>query len=118
MPTTTTAVNPVRGSAAPAKPRRNLATRSAKSASAVSGDKRPPRIKRSDLLAPGQLPAEGFATQREILCVLPFSASTLRTLIKEGKFAAPIWLSKRTKVWPVEIIRAEIEKLKASAATN
>lgn len=118
MPTTTTAVNPVRGSAAPEEPRRKLVKRSAKSVSAVSHDKRPPRLKRSDMLAPGQLPKEGFATQREILCVLPFSASTLRTLIKDGKFAAPIWLSKRTKVWPVEVIRAEIEKLKASAATN
>ena len=43
--------------------------------------------------------------ERDAAAPLPFTASTLRRLVKEGKFPAPARLSKRIHAWQAGTVR-------------
>ena len=64
-----------------------------------------------------ELPQEGFVRLPHLLHLLGgISKTTLYTGIQDGTFPAPRRLTKRTSVWPVEDVRALIERVSAGGA--
>lgn len=57
------------------------------------------------------IPVTGFVRIRQILAVIPVSASTWWAGVASGKFPKPIKLGHRTTVWRAEDIHALIESL-------
>lgn len=57
------------------------------------------------------IPVTGFVRIRQILAVIPVSASTWWVGVASGKFPKPIKLGHRTTVWRAEDIHALIESL-------
>ncbi len=54
------------------------------------------------------LPQTGLIRLRQVLLVIPVSASTWWAGVKDGRFPKPIKLSQRVTVWKAEDIRALI----------
>ncbi|MDL2317373.1 AlpA family phage regulatory protein [Desulfovibrio sp. OttesenSCG-928-A18] len=57
------------------------------------------------------IPVTGFVRIRQILAVIPVSASTWWAGVAAGKFPKPIKLGHRTTVWRAEDIHSLIETL-------
>ncbi|MGZ0079207.1 AlpA family transcriptional regulator [Methylomonas sp. ZR1] len=60
---------------------------------------------------PAPLPAEGFVRLPSVLGVLGVSKSTFLNGVKDGKYPAGTLLSPRCRVWPVDDIRALLDKI-------
>lgn len=56
-----------------------------------------------------RLPNEGFVREKQLLQVIPVSNVTLRRMIRDGRFPAPVELSEGIKAWRVQDVRAWIE---------
>lgn len=63
----------------------------------------------------GALPATGFIRQRELLEIVPFSASTLWRRVRMATFPAPIKLSERVTAWQCEAVRQWLDAQGAEA---
>lgn len=62
----------------------------------------------------GSLPSEGFVRLSQFLGpgrALPIGRSTWWAGVKSGRYPKPVKLSAGITVWPVEVIRALIERL-------
>ncbi|MCB5195512.1 helix-turn-helix transcriptional regulator [Deefgea salmonis] len=62
------------------------------------------------LTAYGALPATGFIRQRELLEIIPFSASTLWRRVRMATFPAPTKLSERVTAWQCEAVRQWLDE--------
>ncbi|QZA81968.1 helix-turn-helix transcriptional regulator [Deefgea piscis] len=58
----------------------------------------------------GALPATGFIRQRELLEIIPFSASTLWRRVRMATFPAPTKLSERVTAWQCEAVRQWLDE--------
>jgi prophage regulatory protein len=63
----------------------------------------------------GALPVTGFIRQRELLEIIPFSASTLWRRVRMATFPAPTKLSERVTAWQCEAVRQWLDEQGAQA---
>jgi predicted DNA-binding transcriptional regulator AlpA len=61
------------------------------------------------------LPAEGYVRLPQILVAFPVSRSTWWEGCRTGKYPKPVKLSPRCTAWPVQEIRALIERTQREA---
>jgi prophage regulatory protein len=64
---------------------------------------------------PGPLPNEGCVRLPSVLAFLGISKSSFLNGIKDGLYPPGILLGPKTRVWPVEEIRAIPEKIKGAS---
>ncbi|MBS0346639.1 MAG: AlpA family phage regulatory protein [Proteobacteria bacterium] len=68
---------------------------------------RTPETSASSIVLLGQLPAEGYVRQSQLIpAIVPFSPPTLWRKVKAGTFPKPVKLSPRITAWRVEDVRA------------
>lgn len=65
---------------------------------------------------PTSLPQAGFLRLPQVLAVFPVSKSVWWDGVRTGRYPAPVKLSARTTAWPVEAVRALIERVAAGQA--
>lgn len=54
----------------------------------------------------GALPTGAYVRQRQLVpAIIPVSPSTLRRMVADGEFPAPVKLSKRVRAWRVDQVR-------------
>ncbi len=59
------------------------------------------------------LPDSALVRQRDLLTILPFSASTLWRRVAEGSFPKPIKLGEKTTAWRWSGVRKWLEEVAA-----
>jgi predicted DNA-binding transcriptional regulator AlpA len=61
---------------------------------------------------PVELPREGFASIAAVSTATTWAPSTVYLKVKKGEFPAPVKISPGRIAWPVEIVRAELAKMR------